>query len=131
MKANRVAALWTLIIAVLVFIEVAEITHLFHLGYSQILGNLLAFVFSLVVITVLALVGAVFVGIFVASRILQPRGFTPFEEEMLKMRTEVRELLARLDRLEGQLRSSSAADPPEEPPSGPEPESPPSAGRRT
>ncbi len=103
MRLSRTVLFWVVVIAVLVFLEVAEVTHLFHLGYTQVLGNLLSFVFALVLITVLALVGAVFVGIFVAHRILSPRGFTPFEEEMLKMRGEVQTLVEEMKEVKTRL----------------------------
>ena len=103
MRLSRTVLFWVVVIAVLVFLEVAEVTHLFHLGYTQVLGNLLSFVFALVLITVLALVGAVFVGIFVAHRILSPRGFTPFEEEMLKMRGEVQTLVEEMEEVKARL----------------------------
>ncbi len=114
MRLSRTVLFWVVVIAVLVFLEVAEVTHLFHLGYTQVLGNLLSFVFALVLITVLALVGAVFVGIFVAHRILSPRGFTPFEEEMLKMRGEVQTLVEEMKEVKTRL----AALPPSPAPAG-------------
>ncbi|MDE1821318.1 MAG: hypothetical protein KGJ23_14475 [Euryarchaeota archaeon] len=99
MKLTRAIIFWVVVILALLLLEVAQITHLFHLGYSSIISNTLSFVFALVLVTILALVGAVFVGIFIAHRILSPQGFSPFEEEMLKMRQEVQELHRKLDRL--------------------------------
>ena len=43
-------------------------------------------------IILLALIGAIFIGMFLSHRILSTGTFTPFEEEMLKMRQEVTEM---------------------------------------
>jgi hypothetical protein len=93
MKANRLGILvWTAVIAVLVVVEVAEITHFFTLPVSNALCDPLAVVFALIFTTILALVGAIFVGIYLSHRLLSPSGFSPFEEEMLRMRTDLREV---------------------------------------
>ena len=76
-------------------------THLFTLPVQSAVGNLLAFVFALVFTTILALVGALFIGIYISQRISSTSGFSPFEEEMLKMRADVtrlREEIAELRR---------------------------------
>jgi hypothetical protein len=104
------------LIAVLLLVEVAEVTHLFTLPIQLALTTPLAFVFALLFTTILALVGAIFIGIFVSARVLRTAGFTPFEEEMLRMRADVRDLKAAVE----QLRPSdigaraTAGDPPRE-----------------
>ena len=110
MRLSRSVLLWVVVLSALVLVEVAQVAHLFNLGYAALLGNLLSFILALVLVTVLALVGAVFVGIFIATRALNQRGFSPFEEEMLKMRAEVKEVLDRLEEL--------PRSPPREPPGG-------------
>lgn len=97
MRPSRTIVFWTLIIAVLVVLEIAEVFHFFTLGYVTVLENPLAFIFSIVLITSLALVGALFIGIYIAHRILSPQGFTPFEEEMLHMREDVTKLKDKVD----------------------------------
>ena len=93
MRPSRVVVLlWVLLIAVLLVIEFAEVTHLFTLPVQSVIGDPLSFVFALVFTTILALVGAIFIGIYSANRLLSPTGFTAFEEEMLRMRKEVEEL---------------------------------------
>lgn len=93
MRPSRVVILlWSTLIVVLLVVEVAEITHSFTLPIQSAISDPLAFVFALVFTTILALVGAIFIGIYISNRILTPSGFTPFEEEMLKMRKEVQEL---------------------------------------
>ncbi len=92
MTSVRWAALWIGVIGVLLLVELAEVTRLFTLPVQSALGNLLAFVFALVFTTILALVGALFIGIYVSQRISSSTGFSPFEEEMLKMRSDVTRL---------------------------------------
>ncbi len=114
MKANRLGFLvWVLVIAILIVIEVAEITHLFTLPISTALADPLAFVFALVFTTILALVGAIFVGIYLSHRLLTPSGFSPFEEEMLRMRSDVTEMRRRLEALD-----AGGRDPPNRPKGG-------------
>lgn len=114
MKPSRlVLVFWTALIAVLLVVEIAEITHFFTLPIQSAVGDPLAFVFALVFTTILALVGAIFIGVYISHRIRLPSGFTPFEEEMLKMRSDVQGLRADLD----DLRSTFASTPPPPDPS--------------
>jgi hypothetical protein len=109
-----VILLWVLLIVVLLVVEVAEITHVFTLPIQSAIGDPLAFVFALVFTTILALVGAIFIGIYVTQRIMSPSGFTPFEEEMLKMRQEistVRESVGRIEARLGRDPAESTAEP--------------------
>jgi uncharacterized membrane protein (DUF106 family) len=103
MRISRTIVFWSIVIVVLVLLEILEVTHVFTLGFASILAQPLVFIFAVMLITVLALVGALFVGIFIAHRILSPGGFTPFEEEMLKMREEVKNLSAQMKKLNEQL----------------------------
>jgi hypothetical protein len=113
MRASRVATmLWLVLIAVLLVVEVAEITHAFKLPLQAAIGDPLAFVFALVFTTILALVGAIFIGIYFTQRILSPSGFTPFEEEMLRMRrdlADVKESLKKLTESRGSEEPESAS----------------------
>jgi hypothetical protein len=116
MRPSRVVLIgWGVLIAALLVVELAEITHLFTLPIQSAIGDPLAFVFALVFTTILALVGAVFIGIYASARILSPSGFTPFEEEMLQMRSEIHDLAAAIHRLETAQRGD-----PEEPTPGKE-----------
>jgi hypothetical protein len=115
MRPSRVALVgWAVLITALLIVELAEITHLFTLPIQSAIGDPLAFVFALVFTTVLALVGAVFIGIYASARILSPSGFTPFEEEMLQMRAEVRDLTAAVRRIETERANSEDDRPPRE-----------------
>ena len=114
MRPSRVALLgWGVLILALLIVEIAEITHLFTLPIQSAIESPLALVFALVFTTILALVGAVFIGIYTSARILSTSGFTPFEEEMLQMRSDVRELKATVDRLES-ANGTPKSSPPED-----------------
>jgi hypothetical protein len=95
-----VIVLWTVVIIALILVEIAEITHLFTLPIESVFGDPLGLLFALVFTTILALVGAIFIGIYISARVLRADGFTPFEEEMLRMRVDVRELKETVERLE-------------------------------
>jgi len=110
-RSNRIGLfVWVLVIAVLVVVEVAEITHLFTVPISNALADPLAFVFALVFTTILALVGAIFVGIYLSHRLLTPSGFSPFEEEMLRMRSDLKEVRKIVEEMRG------GGPPPPDPP---------------
>ena len=102
-----VIALWTVVIIALILVEIAEITHLFTHPIESVFGDPLGLLFALVFTTILALVGAIFIGIYISARVLRADGFTPFEEEMLRMRVDVRELKEAMER-----RDRPPADPP-------------------
>lgn len=98
MKTDRaVLAAWGALIIVLVIVEIAELTHRFTLPVQSALGDPIALLFALVFTTVLALVGAVFIGIYFSHRLRSPGSFTPFEEEMLRMRSEVATLKEKVE----------------------------------
>ena len=114
MKPSRlVILLWVSLIVVLLVVEVAEITRTFTLPIQSAIGDPLAFVFALVFTTILALVGAIFIGIYISNRILSPSGFTPFEEEMLKMRKEVADVKRSVEAIRETMRSSPEDPPPD------------------
>ncbi|UCG68226.1 MAG: hypothetical protein JSV09_10410 [Thermoplasmata archaeon] len=48
---------------------------------------------------ILALIGAIFIGMLLSHRILSIGAFTPFEEEMLKMREDIKSINKKLDSL--------------------------------
>jgi hypothetical protein len=102
MRPSRIVLLlWVALIAVLLVVLFSEISHRFTLPVQSWLNDPLFFVFALVFTTILALVGAIFIGIYVSQRMLSPSGFTPFEEEMLKMRADLRDLKASVEGLKG------------------------------
>jgi len=96
MRMSRWVLLGLLIIGVLVTIEVGIITGLIT---PDPIASFLGVIFALTVISILSIIGAVFVGMFVSHRILSTKGFTPFEQEMLRMRQEIRELSERMSEI--------------------------------
>lgn len=64
---------------------------------GNLIGSFVNLIYAIVVIAFLAIIGAVFLGMAVSHRILSVQAFTPFEEEMLKMRQEVRDLQVRVE----------------------------------
>ena len=122
MKASRLIVFWVTVIVALLLVEVAELTHLFTLPIQSAIGNLLGFIFALVFTTIVALVGAIFIGIYISHRLRAPNDFTPFEMEMLKMRAEVAQLGRDLGELTASLARAVRDDPPVRPPgAGPGP----------
>jgi hypothetical protein len=100
MRPSRIViVLWVVLIVVLLVVLLSEISHRFTLPVQSWLNDPLFFVLALVFTTILALVGAIFIGIYVSQRMLSPSGFTPFEEEMLRMRADLRDLKASVKEL--------------------------------
>ncbi len=114
MKVRRpFLILWTAIVLILLVVEIAEITQLFTLPITSVVGNPIAFVFVLAFTTVLALVGAIFIGLYIAQRWLSATDFTPFEVEMLKMRDQLKDLQRTVDELKEDHEPATASAPPE------------------
>jgi hypothetical protein len=112
MRISRWTSLWLLVVAVLVVTEVAIVLGL--LNPNDLVANFFLFVFALAIVAVLAIVGAVFVGIFLTHRVLATQAFTPFEMEMLRMREDVRDALDRIEALDRKVSRLVDADPDEE-----------------
>jgi len=113
MRRPRFLLFWTVVIAALLFIEVAELTRLFTIPFLQAISNVVTFAVALIFVTIVALVGAIFIGIYVSQRLLSPRGFSPFEEEMLKMRAEVIEMRRQMTELVERTGGTDPNSPPE------------------
>ncbi|HUI38621.1 MAG TPA: hypothetical protein VLY85_03215 [Thermoplasmata archaeon] len=115
MRVSRAIAIWTAAIVVLLLVEVAQLTHLFTLPVQSAVANLVSFIFALVFTTILALIGALFIGIYISQRMQSASGFTLFEEEMLHMRSDVQKLSKDVAELRTRL---FGPGPPEERPPG-------------
>jgi uncharacterized protein YneF (UPF0154 family) len=94
-RVSRWTLLWLLIVGVLAVIWIGVYVGWINPGNLAV--SFFLIVLGLVVVAVLSLIGAVFLGMVISHRIMAGQGFTPFEEEMLKMRQEVRELHDRMD----------------------------------
>jgi hypothetical protein len=115
MRASRWAIIfWVAVIAILLGVELAEITQLFTLPIQSVIANPISFVSAIVFTTILALVGAIFIGLYISERWLTPGEFTVFEEQMLQMRGDVRDLKASMEEIRSRL--PPPTPPPEHPP---------------
>ena len=103
-KISKWTLLWLVIVIILTVVLGAQVTGVITFG--DIIANFFLFLVVLVVIAILAIIGAMFVGVFVSHRILSVKAFTPFEEEMLRMREEVAEIREVIERIDGQLGGS-------------------------
>ncbi len=72
---------------------------------TDILLNFIGFISMLVSITMLAVVGAIFLGMFVSHRSLTKRGFTPFEISMLEMHEDIKDIKKRVTKLEKEFKN--------------------------
>ena len=95
----RWIVLWLVVVIVLFSIFVAEITETIRL--TDVISYFFVFVLALVIIAVLAVIGAAFMGVLISHRIFSVKSFTPFEEEMLQMRKEVKEMKKVLEEMSG------------------------------
>jgi len=91
-------ALWAAFVLGLIAIELFIVTVVI-----DPLTNFYFVILAIAVIGILAIIGAVFLGIFVTTRILSSQEFTPFEKEMLAMREDVKSLASKVEDLSGQL----------------------------
>lgn len=103
-KISKWTLLWLTIVIILTVVLGAQVTGVITFG--DIIANFFLFLVVLVVIAILAIIGAMFVGVFVSHRIFSVKAFTPFEEEMLRMREEVAEIREVIERIDGQLGGS-------------------------
>lgn len=86
-----------LIVAIAIWI-ITTITGIIRI--EDLILNFLGFISMLVAITMLAILGAAFFGMYLSYRILSKKGFTPFEISMLEMYDEVHKINERLDNIE-------------------------------
>ncbi len=89
-----------IVASVLIFIGILVIMILTgYISFEQIFTRFIVFVFSLVIISILAVIGAIFIGMFISHRVFSSRKFTTFEEEMLKMKSDVNEMKEMIEEL--------------------------------
>ena len=96
MKLSPGLLVLILIFSTLIIVEILQITGVISL-WDMVYSNFDAFMFALVFISVLSIIGAVFLGMFISHKIMSISGFTPFEEEMLLMREDIKEIKIKLE----------------------------------
>ncbi|MGC8581162.1 MAG: hypothetical protein ACP5RS_00105 [Thermoplasmata archaeon] len=90
MKVDSSTFMWIAILVILVVVEILEIGGV--ISYQLIAGNLMFFVFSVVIIAILAIIGAMFIGILISKRLYNKADLSLFEIEMLRMKKDVEEI---------------------------------------
>ncbi len=85
------------IVLMLGILSVSIMAGFFRVG--DFLTDFYTFVFALVVISILGIIGAAFLGIYISHRVFSSRDFSTFEEEMLKMKGEVEYIRKKIDEL--------------------------------
>ncbi len=108
MKISRWTLVWLLVVGILLAIELSILFGV--LNPFDVVTFFFTMVSALVIIAVLAIIGAAFLGIYVSHRILSTQAFTPFEQEMLEMAQEVKRLSEKVDALAREL--TPGDDPP-------------------
>ena len=100
----RIPVIYIFIVIVLIIIAswtIGSITGLIPI--KDILLSFIGFINMLIAITMLSVVGAIFLGMYLSHRMLTKKGFTPFEISMLEMHEDIKEMNKRLEKLETKL----------------------------
>jgi uncharacterized membrane protein YciS (DUF1049 family) len=108
MRISQWTLLWLVIVGLLGAIEIAIVVG--AVNPYDVVTFFFIMVSGLIVISVLAIIGATFLGIYISHRILSTRDFTPFEQEMLRMAEEVKRLTEKVDAI------AKAVETPSDPP---------------
>ena len=106
MKISRWTLLWLLVVGLLISIELAIVVG--AVNPYDVVTFFFIMVSGLIVISVLAIIGATFLGIYISHRILSTQDFSPFEQEMFRMADEVKRLSQKVDEISRALKG----DPP-------------------
>ncbi|TLZ59865.1 MAG: hypothetical protein E6K13_09130 [Methanobacteriota archaeon] len=97
MKISRWTLLWLLVVGLLISIELAIVVG--AVNPYDVVTFFFIMVSGLIVIAVLAIIGATFLGIYISHRILSTQDFSPFEQEMFRMADEVKRLSQKVDEI--------------------------------
>ncbi len=100
MRPNWWTILWIVVVAALLVVFVLQLSGVLTL--ADLAANPILFLVAFVIVAVLSAVGAMFIGVFITHRIFASSEFTPFEQEMLRMREEVREIREWLEEMGGE-----------------------------
>lgn len=107
---SRKWLIFLLVVSVLVIFEIGQIMGV--VSYTGVTTNLPVFIMAVVLVSLFSVIGAMFLGMYVSHRFFTTRGFTPFEEEMLHVREDVKDIRERLVRLEEALTGEGERGPP-------------------
>jgi hypothetical protein len=102
----RIPLIYILVLLLLIVIAIWIIGTLSGLiPIEDILLNFVGFISMLISITMLAIVGAIFLGMYLSHRILAKKGFTPFEISMLEMHEDIKDIKKRIQDVEKTLKT--------------------------
>jgi len=90
MKPRMARILFIAILLVAAGAIIGTVTGL--ISFEDVYTNFIAFVYWLVVLALLAVIGGIFLGMFFSHKFLSQDDFTPFEQEMLKMRKDIQDV---------------------------------------
>ncbi|HLF07605.1 MAG TPA: hypothetical protein VI893_10650 [Thermoplasmata archaeon] len=99
MKITRRRALGIAIISLLIVLWGLELFTNFDLAQA-IFSNLAFVLLGIIFVALMSAIGGFFLGMWISARFFSTKGFTPFEEEMLRMREDVKALRERLEKVE-------------------------------
>lgn len=88
-----------IILILLILALVIVILWLPSISIESIFFFLVNFIVGWVVIIIIAIIGAFLLGMYVSHRMISHGSLTPFEEEILKMREEIREIHEKINKL--------------------------------
>ena len=101
----RIPPIYTLFVITLIIIAIWILIFLSGLlVVTDILLNFVGFISMLVSITMLAVIGAIFLGMYISHRSMTKRGFTPFEISMLEMHEDIKDIKKRVTKLENEIK---------------------------
>jgi uncharacterized protein YneF (UPF0154 family) len=95
MRISRPTLAWVIIVVILVALLIAQLLGI--ISIESALANFYILFVALLAVTILAIIGAVFLGIFISHRIFTGQDFTPFEKEMLSMKDDIDQIKSKLD----------------------------------
>jgi len=99
MKITRLRALFIAIVALFLVLEALQLFTNFDLAQA-IFSNLAFVLVGIIFVALMSAIGGFFLGMWISARFFSTKGFTPFEEEMLRMREDVKALRERLEKVE-------------------------------
>ncbi len=91
-----------IILLLIIAVIILPFTGLIVVDIQDVFFLLMGAILSWSFIILFAIIGAIFLGMLLSHRILSIGGFTPFEEEMLKMREDINAINKNLDSLMAQ-----------------------------
>jgi len=98
----RIPRLYTFVILIAVLFSVVNIIVLYY-GKNAIIA--IQAIDAWVGVILLALIGSMLIGMYIAYRLIALRAFTPFEREMMEMRVEVAEIRRSIEGVQARLDS--------------------------